>query len=106
MKERKIPQEEQKSNEKIKIKDIFSVIFKNDQLRVSIIAMLLFYTGSGILVAAGLNFFYFCYGYSIGGGYQFIFTVIFAAGFALTWLIIWLCMRVNTRKLNEKMQKR
>ena len=35
-----------------------------------------------------------------------IFTVIFAAGFALTWLVIWLCMRVNTRKLNEKMQKR
>lgn len=87
MKERKIPQEEQKSNEKIKIKDIFSVIFKNDQLRVSIIAMLLFYTGSGILVAAGLNFFYFCYGYSIGGGYQFIFTVIFAlATFAAQFL--------------------
>lgn len=78
MKERKTPVEEQKSSEKIKIKDIFTAIIKNDQLRVSIIAILLFYTGSGILVAAGLNFFYFCYGYSIGGGYQFIFTVVFA----------------------------
>ena len=78
MKEKKIEESEQKSSESIKFKDIFSVIFKNDQLRVSIISILLYYTGSGILVAAGLNFFYFCYGYSIGGGYQFIFTVVFA----------------------------
>ena len=35
-----------------------------------------------------------------------LFTVIFFAGFALVWLIIWLCIRANTRKLNEKMQTR
>ena len=78
MKEKKIEEDEQKTNENIKFKEIFTVFFKNDQLRVSIIAILLFYTGSGILVAAGLNFFYFFYGYSIGGGYQFLFTVVFA----------------------------
>ena len=35
-----------------------------------------------------------------------LFTAIFFAGFALVWLIIWLCIRANTRKLNEKMQTR
>lgn len=78
MKEKKMDDVVKASSEKIKLKEIFTVIFKNDQLRVSIIAILLFYAGSGILVAAGLNFFYFCYGYSIGGGYQFFFTVVFA----------------------------
>lgn len=38
---------------------------------------------------------------AIGG-----FTLIFAAGFALVWVIIWLCIRAKTRKLNEKMQAR
>lgn len=31
-----------------------------------------------------------------------VFTAIFFAGFALTWLVIYLCIRSNTRKLNEK----
>ena len=78
MKEKKIEEEVKESSDNMKFKDIFAVFFKNDQLRVSIISILLFYTGSGILVAAGLNFFYFFYGYSIGGGYQFLFTVVFA----------------------------
>ena len=33
-----------------------------------------------------------------------LFTVFFFAGFALVWLIIWLCIRAKTRRLNEKMQ--
>lgn len=33
-----------------------------------------------------------------------IFTAIFFAGFALVWLIIYLCIRRNTQKLNEKMK--
>ena len=33
-----------------------------------------------------------------------LFTVIFFAGFALIWLVIWLCIRANTKKLNEKMR--
>lgn len=40
------------------------------------------------------------------GGAIGLFTAIFFAGFALVWLIIWLCIRANTRKLNEKMQTR
>jgi melibiose permease/lactose/raffinose/galactose permease len=78
MKEKKIDEEEAKNNENIKLREIFSVLFKNDQLRAAIIGILLFYTGSGILVAAGLNFFYFSFGYKDGGFYQLIFTVVFA----------------------------
>jgi melibiose permease/lactose/raffinose/galactose permease len=62
----------------MRLRDVFTVLLKKDQLRVSIIGILLFYTGSGILVAAGLNYFYFSFGYAEGGTYQLIFTVVFA----------------------------
>ena len=32
-----------------------------------------------------------------------LFSVIFFAGFALVWVVIWLCIRGKTKKLNEKM---
>lgn len=35
-----------------------------------------------------------------------IFTAIFAAGFALIWLVIYLCIRANTKRLNQQMQAR
>jgi hypothetical protein len=31
-----------------------------------------------------------------------MFTAIFAAGYALVWLVIYLCIRANTKKINEK----
>nr|MBQ4318295.1 DUF3021 family protein [Clostridia bacterium] len=31
------------------------------------------------------------------------FTAIFAAGYALIWLVIYLCIRYNTRRLNKKL---
>ena len=34
-----------------------------------------------------------------------VFSVIFFAGFALVWVVIWLCIRAKTKKLNEKMQQ-
>lgn len=78
MKEKKIDENEEKGNDSIKFKDIFTVIIKNDQLRYSIIGVLIYYIGSGVLIAAGLNYFYFSYGYSVGGTYQFYFTVVYA----------------------------
>lgn len=39
---------------------------------------MIYYIGSGVLIAAGLNYFYFSYGYSVGGTYQFYFTVVYA----------------------------
>lgn len=38
---------------------------------------------------------------AIGG-----FTLIFAVSFALVWIIIWLCIRAKTRKLNERIRMR
>ena len=35
-----------------------------------------------------------------------MFTLIFAASFALVWIIIWLCIRAKTRKLNERIRMR
>ena len=32
------------------------------------------------------------------------FTLIFVGGFALVWLVIYLCIRAKTKKLNEKMK--
>ena len=78
MKERKIDETVEKNDEKIKFKDIFTVIVKNDQLRYTIIAILLYYTGASILVGAGLNYFYFNFGYESGGTYQTLFTVVYA----------------------------
>lgn len=34
-----------------------------------------------------------------------LFSVIFFAGFVLVWVIIWLCIRTKTKKLNAKMQQ-
>ena len=34
-----------------------------------------------------------------------IFTAIFFVSFALTWLVIYLCIRAKTNKLNEKMKR-
>ncbi len=79
MKERKVDENIEKNDEKMKFKEIFTVIIKNDQLRASIFAILLYYTGASVLVSAGLNYFYFNFGYSSGGGYQTVFTVVYAA---------------------------
>lgn len=35
-----------------------------------------------------------------------IFTIIFFAGFAAVWLVIYLCIRAKTKKLNKKMKAR
>ena len=35
-----------------------------------------------------------------------IFTIIFFTGFALVWLVIYLCIRKKTQRLNEKMKAR
>lgn len=35
-----------------------------------------------------------------------MFTAIFAAGFALVWLVIYLCIRAKTKRLNERLKVR
>lgn len=79
MKERKQDEIIEQNNEKMKFREIFTVVGKNDQLRWTIIAILLYYTGSSVLTGAGLNYFYFNFGYAEGGTYQLYFTIVFAA---------------------------
>lgn len=78
MKERKRTKKVEESSEKMKFKDIFTVLIKNTQVRSSIIGVLLYYTGSSILVTLGLNYFYFNYGYQEAGTYQLLFTIVYA----------------------------
>lgn len=79
MKERKEDEDQVKASENMKLREIFTVLGKNDQVRSSIIGVLLYYTGSSILVTLGLNYFYFNFGYSDAGTYQFYFTIVYAA---------------------------
>lgn len=78
MKERKRDYQVEESSEKMKFSEIFTVLKENDQVRSSIIGILLYYTGSSILITLGLNYFYFNFGYSEAGTYQLYFTIVYA----------------------------
>lgn len=69
---------ENKQQEKVGFSKIFKILFKNDQLVVMAIAMLLHTIASELFVTMALNFFYFEFGY--GGSQLTIFTVFFGLG--------------------------
>lgn len=74
---REKPRDDNKAD-KVNIKKMMTILFKNDQLVVVTIAILLHTIASELFVAFGLNFFYFEFGY---GGIQLtIFTVFFGLG--------------------------
>lgn len=54
---------EEEKPENVSIKQMFSVIAKNDQLLWSALALMLYSVGSGLLTALGYNFFYMNLGY-------------------------------------------
>ena len=66
--------------EQMKLKEMFKIAFKNKQLMVMLGVILLYYTGSALLNAVGLNFFIFSFGYEVGNQYMFFFTVVYALG--------------------------
>lgn len=66
--------------EKITLKEMFVVVWKNKQLWWMMIIIVLYYLGSALLNAFGLNYFYFAYGYGEGGLKMFYFTVAYALG--------------------------
>ncbi|MGD9909139.1 MAG: MFS transporter [Candidatus Izemoplasmatales bacterium] len=68
--------------EKITIKQMFSVIKSNDQLLWSALALLLYSVGSGLLVALGYNFFY------LELGYNGTLVLIFVATFGVSNILI------------------
>ena len=68
----------EEKKDKIGLRKMVNILFKNDQLVVVTIAILLHTIASELFVAFGLNFFYFEFGY---GGIQLtIFTVFFGLG--------------------------
>ncbi|MCR5348251.1 MAG: MFS transporter [Bacilli bacterium] len=62
-------QEQEEASENSSLLDLFKVVGKNDQVRVSVIAMFLYYLASGVLTGGiGLNYFYLSLGYGSGRG--------------------------------------
>lgn len=78
------PHNEVAESEKLSLKDMFKIFTRNDQLIAAGIAIFLFQVGSGLLIMFGMNFFYFEFGYSAGGGLVFIFTVMYGLGTLLS----------------------
>lgn len=68
--------------EDVKFKDMFTLFRRNDQFRTNIVAILLNYLGSGIVIGFGLYYFYLMFGYGAdyGGAIQFLFTIMYAIG--------------------------
>lgn len=62
----------------VTIKDMVKILFRNKQLLVMAVVVLLYTTASGFLIAFGQNFFYFKFGYD--GNLVFLFTVVYAVG--------------------------
>jgi len=62
------------------LKGMFRVFLRNDQLIAIGIASLLFQVGNNLLIMIGMNFFYFEFGYTMGGSLVFWFTVMYGIG--------------------------
>ncbi len=84
----------------VKFSDMIKLFKKNDQFRVNIIAILLNYLGSGVLVGFAMYYFYLMFGYGAeaGGSIQFIFTVMYAVGTLLSQIAYPLLSKFLTRK--------
>lgn len=68
------------NKEVLSLKDMFRIFLRNDQLVAIGIACLLFQIGNNLLIMIGMNFFYFEFGYSMGGNLVFWFTVMYGLG--------------------------
>lgn len=76
--------EREENTSKLSLKDMFKIVLRNDQLIVSGISHLLFQVGNGLLIAIGMNFFYFEFGYTMGGDLIFLFTVMYGLGMLIS----------------------
>jgi len=70
--------DEEEIEESVSIKEMFKIIFKNKQLLVMAIVVLLYSLGSSILNAFGTNYFYIEFGYN--GNLITLFLVMYAVG--------------------------
>ena len=70
----------QDNKDKVDIKSMAKILFRNDQLVIVGIAYILFCLGQQLLLLLGVNFFYFEFGYSDSGNLITIFTVMYGLG--------------------------
>ncbi len=75
--------EEEQKHDVPKFKDMFEILKKNDQTKWATIIFFIYYTGSGILNALGINYFYFAVNYTIGSSVMTYFTVVYGLGVIL-----------------------
>ena len=94
------PELEAKEQNDASFKDMFTLLKKNKPFRSNMIAILLNYLGSGVLVGFAVYYFYLMYGYGnkAGGNIQFIFTIMYAVGTLIAQVAYPLLSRVMTRK--------
>ncbi len=79
---------------------LFKIFIRNDQLLVIGIACLLFQIGNGLLIMIGMNFFYFEFGYSVGGGLVFWFTIMYGLGTLISEsMFAWLSTKFTRNKI-------
>ena len=98
LKEHKREDDTKEAKEKASFKDMFTVLRKNDQALTMVIALFVYYLGSGILNTLGLNYFYFAINYSVGSGVMTYFTIIYGVGYLLSQILFPLI----TKKLSWK----
>ena len=92
------------TNEALTLKKMFHIFGRNDQLIVIGIASFLFNIGNNLLIAIGMNFFYFEFGYEEGGNLVFIFTVMYGLGTLLSQCAYPLMTKfMNRKKLHALM---
>ena len=92
------PRDLQPQQEKLSLKAMFKIFGRNDQLITIGIAMLLYNIGSGLLLIFGMNFFYFEFGYTLGGELIFLFTVMYGLGTIVSQIIFPMVCKIFTRK--------
>lgn len=98
IKEHKRDLEAEAKQEPPHFKDMFNVVKKNDQVRIMTVILFIYYLGSGILNALGLNYFYFAVNYTVGSSIMTIFTIIYGLGVILAQFLFPVLSQKFTRK--------
>jgi melibiose permease/lactose/raffinose/galactose permease len=81
-KEKKRDPKQEEISQRTQFKDLFRVVKENKPLRTSVIALLIYYAGSSMMIGFGVTYFYLVYGYGggKGGTIMTIFTVTYVFG--------------------------
>ncbi len=85
------------SEEQLTLKKMFKIFARNDQLIPMAIASFIFNIGNNLLIAIGMNFFYFEFGYKRGGDLVFLFTVMYGLGTLISQCVYPLFMKLANR---------